>query len=421
MSLLKRHAGRRRNVGRRVAGVAVGVGLMVVGLASPAYAVLDATAISPDSGPVGCVVIITGTDFNNPNVNSVVFLGNVANGADDRAANFQIRSATEIWTTVPAGAVNGPIRLTNTATQFDDTPAFTVANPGNCAPTIASFTPTCGPGGAGVTGTDVTITGTNLLIDAGGNLTGTGGPPATAALVQFAPYTVLATPTSVAPNTTTISVNVPTGALDGPIKVFTFAAPTGLTSTASFDAGTCITDFQPQSGAVGSVVTLTGVGFQGATSVKFFNGVEAIFQIVTDTETVDTITATVPFGAATGPITVTAPGGTATTATDFTIGGGGGPQHERNVTLKLSGALRMKGKVKVPDGTTDCANAVPVKLQRKKSGGGWKTLKTVTTDASGAYSGKVKNKAGKYRSVAKKVTLANGDVCLKDVSPVRTN
>ena len=75
----------------------------------------------------------------------------------------------------------------------------------------------------------------------------------------------------------------------------------------------------------------------------------------------------------------------------------------------------------MPDGTTDCANAVPVKLQRKKKGGGWNTLKTVTTDASGAYSSKVKNKAGKYRSVARKVTLANGEVCLKDVSPVRTN
>ena len=218
------------------------------------------------------------------------------------------------------------------------------------------------------------------------------------ALVEFslippgadAPETAPATP----PTLTTRTVAVPGGAADGPLRVTTFAT-TGLTTT-QFNVGTCITEISPTSGDVGTQVTITGVGFEGATSVQFFNGVQAIYTIATNTSTVDTITTTVPFGAATGPITVVSPGGTATSA-DFTIGGTTG--HSRNVTLKLSGALNLKGKVKVPDGFTDCANAVSVKLQKKKSGG-WKTLKTVTTSDTGAYTGKVNNKPGKYRAVA---------------------
>jgi hypothetical protein len=54
---------------------------------------------------------------------------------------------------------------------------------------------------------------------------------------------------------------------------------------------------------------------------------------------------------------------------------------------------------------------------------GWwlEDLKTVTTSDTGAYSGKVKNRPGKYRLVAPKVTLESGDICDKDASPVRNN
>jgi hypothetical protein len=46
--------------------------------------------------------------------------------------------------------------------------------------------------------------------------------------------------------------------------------------------------------------------------------------------------------------------------------------------------------------------------------------KTTTSD-TGAYSKKIKNKKGKYRSLAVKTTLASGDVCGKAKSPVRTH
>jgi|GEM_PF-6630013 len=84
------------------------------------------------------------------------------------------------------------------------------------------------------------------------------------------------------------------------------------------DAPTLITApkiiaFNPTSGPVGTIVTITGSNFTG-TTVKF-NGVNAIFTVDSPTQ----ITATVPSGATTGPISVTTPGGTAVSATNFTV------------------------------------------------------------------------------------------------------
>ncbi|HPS78115.1 MAG TPA: glycoside hydrolase family 44 protein [Thermoanaerobaculaceae bacterium] len=77
-----------------------------------------------------------------------------------------------------------------------------------------------------------------------------------------------------------------------------------------------ITFFSPVAGVEGTVVTITGTGFTGATAVRF-GGVPSAF-VVDDAAK---ITATVPAGAVTGPITVTTPEGTATSSSDFTVGG----------------------------------------------------------------------------------------------------
>jgi hypothetical protein len=95
--------------------------------------------------------------------------------------------------------------------------------------------------------------------------------------------------------------------------------------------------------------------------------------------------------------------------------------HSRSVTLKLSKHVVAKGVVSVGDGFTACAASVPVKIQRKTSSG-WKNVGSATTTASGSYSKKVKDKTGKYRAQAKKITLNTGaDVCKKATSPVRTH
>lgn len=68
-----------------------------------------------------------------------------------------------------------------------------------------------------------------------------------------------------------------------------------------------IVSLNPEQGAIGSSVVISGTHFAGATAVAF-NGSGATFTISSDTQ----ITATVPSGATTGPITVTTPGGIAT-------------------------------------------------------------------------------------------------------------
>ncbi len=75
-----------------------------------------------------------------------------------------------------------------------------------------------------------------------------------------------------------------------------------------------ITSFAPAAGPVGAAVTLTGTGFGGVTAVAF-GGVTAAFTADSATQ----ITATVPAGAATGPIAVMSPGGSAASAAPFTV------------------------------------------------------------------------------------------------------
>jgi hypothetical protein len=111
-----------------------------------------------------------------------------------------------------------------------------------------------------------------------------------------------------------LTATVPAGASTGPIAVTT-AAGTG-TSAGSFTVVEApeVTSFTPASGPVGTVVTISGTGFTGATSVTF-DGTSASFAEVSDLE----LTATVPAGATSGPIAVTTPAGAGTSAASFTV------------------------------------------------------------------------------------------------------
>jgi IPT/TIG domain len=387
MTLFKRH------IGRRVAAVGVAAALLVLGLESPAFALPPTiTSFTPTSGPAGCVVTITGTNFDNPVVDDVEF-----NGGTVDAANFTVVSATLIRAEAPATVATGKIELTSSGAgggSVLSTADFTVASPGTCAPTITAFTPTCGP-----VGTSVSITGTNLL-DASNS----------AGAVTF--NTTAALSASVG-SATQITASVPSGATTGKVKVDT-GVGTAATSTADFTvAATCatITSFTPTSGPVGTVVTITGTGFTGATAVSFNNVAATTFTVNSATQ----ITATVPTGATTGKIRVTVGGGTVASTADFVVS----TVHSRTVTLNLSKHVVAKGVVNVGDTFTACEASVPVKIQRKTKSG-WKNVGSATTNASGSYSKKVKDKTGKYRAQAKKVTLNNGaDVCKKATSPVR--
>jgi hypothetical protein len=89
---------------------------------------------------------------------------------------------------------------------------------------------------------------------------------------------------------------------------FAILPPTASTGT------TVISGFSPISGAVGTTVTIYGVGLTSAQTVAF-NGIAATFTVVSDTE----ITATVPVGATTGTITVVTNIGTFTSPSSFTV------------------------------------------------------------------------------------------------------
>jgi hypothetical protein len=328
--------------------------LMVLGLQAPAFAAPAITGISPASGPEGCVTVITGTGFDQAGalaVETVNFTG--TSGIDTVAADdFNVRSDTEIWAGVPDGALTGAITVTDGNGDASNSPVFTVtealttAAEGTCGPTITSFEPTCG-----TVGTVVTITGTNLL-SYSGDSTATVPVDAEGGVVQFNPYTSNAVHTGAAESPTTLVVNVPANAVDGPIRV--------------------ITDLNP-------------------------------------TAADDSVDSTTAFNvAATADECVTTP-----------------TPHARSISFKIKKSGKASGVVSSTEDPafTDCVAAVPVKIQKKKKGDGWKTVGKTTTTDTGSYTKKVKNPKGKqkFRALAPKVSLGDPvtDVCTKAKSAVR--
>jgi hypothetical protein len=77
-----------------------------------------------------------------------------------------------------------------------------------------------------------------------------------------------------------------------------------------------VSSFTPSSGSGGTLVTINGARFAGATAVQF-SGVNANFEVQSDTR----IAAVVPAAATTGRITVRNPIGVGTSAANFVIGG----------------------------------------------------------------------------------------------------
>jgi hypothetical protein len=96
----------KRYLGLRVAAFASVVSLLVLGLQTPAFATPpNISSFSPTSGPAGCVVVITGTNFKDPIVTSIDIGGTPV-------SEFNVVSGNEIWATV-AGDASGTIHLAN--------------------------------------------------------------------------------------------------------------------------------------------------------------------------------------------------------------------------------------------------------------------------------------------------------------------
>ena len=236
------------------------------------------TSFSPAGGPAGTTVILQGYNFS------------VAGGAQfgGVGASFSVDNDSRITATVPGGAVTGSITVTYTGGTSASPSQFIVGNP----PSITGFTPA-----GGLAGTVVTISGSNFSLASQVAFNG-----------QSASYTVT--------NANSINATVPAGATTGPLSI-TAVTGTGTSVQAFFvGAGPSVSRFSPASGQVGTQVHVFGSGFLAVTDVQFNAVSSSQFGAVSDTEMV----ATVPSGAATGPIAVLNPSGTAVSSTNFAVG-----------------------------------------------------------------------------------------------------
>jgi hypothetical protein len=101
----------------------------------------------------------------------------------------------------------------------------------------------------------------------------------------------------------------------GAAPVASTGTVTPPTSTATTLKQPSIMNFSPQSGAVGTVVTINGSGFTGATLAWIGAAKNAVVKIISDTQ----VQITVPAGATTGAIGIFNPSYAAFTPASFTV------------------------------------------------------------------------------------------------------
>jgi hypothetical protein len=235
------------------------------------------SSFTPNSGPVGTTITITGTQFTG--VNAIYFSGGVSATPTDVTAT----SATVV---VPSGAVTGTIAAATSTGAGTSAKSLTVI------PAITSFSPASGP-----VETYVTVNGSGLT---GATAVSIDGYPASFSFVDDSE----------------IQFTVPAQAKTGVIHVKT-AGGLAASATNFIVVGIpTITSFTPTSGAVGSTVTVTGSGFTGTTAVSV-DGYPATFTFVNNSQ----LTFVVPKGASTGAIHVKNAQGLGASTTDFTVVG----------------------------------------------------------------------------------------------------
>ena len=251
------------------------------------------SAITPSFGPaVGLnSVVLTGTGFTG--MTSVTFGGTAAVVvvANDTTINVPI---------VPAHAV-GDVNVAVTTANG----GISAATAGSTytyqgAPTLTSVAPGQGP-----------LAGGNQVV-----LTGTGFNQATA--VNFNLISATFTKNS----DTQITATVPPGVGTASVTVTAGLGNTSNAQSYTYVAAPTLATMSPQTGTIdgGTVVTLTGLGFTGATDVKF-GTTSAPGPITVSGDTSITVT-TPAHGVGTVPVTVVGPGGTSTPVAilnDFTF------------------------------------------------------------------------------------------------------
>ncbi|MCS3801553.1 beta strand repeat-containing protein [Niastella sp. OAS944] len=225
---------------------------------------------------VGETIVITGNFFTGA---TAVLLG--GNG-DTPAASFTVVSDKEIRAVVARGTQSGWIRITTPGGTSTPGPQYIYVRP---IPYIDSINPT-----SGTAGTVVTIKGFNFT---GTKAVSFGG---TAAVY----YTILGDTIirAVVGLGSTGQVRVENSTAGKLFGNFTYIAATPVPS---------IRSFTPANGTTGTIVTIKGNYFTGATAVAIGGIAASSFTVVSDT----VINAVVAAGTSSGALSVTTAGGTA--------------------------------------------------------------------------------------------------------------
>ncbi len=267
------------------------------------------TDFTPKRGGAGVVVTISGD--NLAGATAVRF-------GEGETSEIEGDSDTEIRATVPAGATTGPITVVTPAGTATGTGIFTVRQ------LYLEVDPASVGEAAGQRTATVTVR-VNEAVTADGGLTVTLAHPGmgTGKAARDTDYTLVRTVTIAQTKTSapvaTLTV-VDDEEYEGEETILLqatapdYGASREVTVTVEDDDPT-ITDFTPKRGAPGVVVTISGDNFTRDATVQF-NGVAAS-KVTVDSAT--EIRATVPPGAATGPITVVTPGGTVASTDPFRV------------------------------------------------------------------------------------------------------
>jgi len=246
------------------------------------------SSLSPGSGLAGSTVTVTGTNFPTSYGGITATLGGVSVSASPyNNTQFSFVVPTNLSPGSYSFALNAGSNIVSAPQQFTVT-----------SPTISSFSPSSGP-----VGTQVTLNGSFLQ---GQYYTVNFGSVSTSGYASTA---------------NSLTINVPNGISAGNMQISVVIAGQTITAPGNFTVTTpTITSFSPTSGVAGSIVTITGTGFNssyyyGATVT--FGSVSANVLSITGT----TISVIVPSNTGDGAmkITVTTSGQTVVSTDNFTV------------------------------------------------------------------------------------------------------
>jgi len=243
------------------------------------------TSISPTAGPTGggTTVVITGTNLSDA---TAVTFGGTASG-------FTTNSSTQITTATSPAGLPGTVDVT--VTTIGGTSATSAADQFTyvAAPTVTAIAPPAGPSTGGTT---VVITGTGF---SGATAVTFGG--LSAGYITNSNTQITATAPAGIPGTVDIRVTTVGG-----------TSATSVADQYTYVEAPAVAMISPAAGPTsgGTTVTISGLGFSGATAVSFGATAATGYTVNSNNQ----ITATAPAGVGTVDVQVSTVGGTSTPA-----------------------------------------------------------------------------------------------------------